>query len=60
MFGLEVDGHRVGRNQHVEFAETVAFDATIESCGEIAGFGVDLLHEARVTVVDLLVVTRPR
>src|SRR6516225_1809245 len=51
-----VDGHRVGWDEHVEFAEPVGHRTAVKAGGEIAGFGVEVLHEAYVTVVDLLVV----
>jgi hypothetical protein len=51
-----VDGHPVGRNQHVEFATAAGYQVAVKPCGKFASIGVDILHKANVAVVDLAIV----
>src|SRR5712692_3442393 len=51
-----VDGRRVGEHQLVEFAKAVGNFAAIEVDDELAFLHIDARHDAKVAVVDFLVV----
>src|SRR5438105_8794693 len=51
-----VDGCGVGRYQRVEFAEAVGDSAAVETGGEFACVGIDIVDVAAVAVVDVFVV----
>src|SRR5262249_40691951 len=49
-----VNGHRVGRHQHVQFAEPISDAPPIEADNDLARLGVNLIDVADITVVHLL------
>jgi hypothetical protein len=51
-----VDRRSIRRDQRVEFAEAVGNGAAVETGGEFADLGVDIVDVADVAVVDFLVV----
>jgi hypothetical protein len=51
-----VNGRRVGRHQHVEFAESISDGLAIEVNNDLAHAGVNIADSADVAVVNLLVV----
>src|SRR5207247_3858710 len=50
------DRRGIGRHQRVEFAEAVGDGAAVETGGEFAGVGIDIVDVADVAVVDVLIV----
>jgi hypothetical protein len=51
-----VNGRRVGRHQHVQFAEPISNGPAIEADNDLARGGVNIVDVADITIVDLLVV----
>src|ERR1700677_4740326 len=51
-----VDGHGVGGNKRVEFAEAVGHRAPIEAGRQFASLGIDIVDVADVAIVDFLVI----
>ena len=51
-----VNRRGVCRNQGVEFAETIGDGAPVETRGQLAFIGIDIVDIADVAVIDLLVV----
>src|ERR1700720_4396273 len=51
-----VDRRGVGRPQRIEFAEAVGDSAAVETGGEFASVGIDIVDVADVAVVDVFVV----
>src|SRR6202035_1065219 len=51
-----MDGRGIGRHQRVEFAEAIGDGAAVETGGEFAGIGVDIVYIADIAVVDVSVV----
>ena len=51
-----VNGCRISGHQRVEFAEAIGDSAPVETGGELAGIGIDIVDVADVAVIDLLVI----
>ena len=51
-----MDRRGVGRHQRIEFAEAVGDSAAVETGGEFASVGIDIVDVADVAVVDVFVV----
>src|SRR5262249_3261980 len=51
-----VNGRRVGRHQHVQFAEFISDGPVIEAHNDLARLGVHIIDVADITIVDFLFV----